>query len=181
MATPFEMTKNGHESQWQTNYLAHWVLTGRLLPLVLQTAKMLPPGSVRIVKLTSSGHSSAPKSGIDFKDTSLKNSSPWLRYGQGKLANILYTKTLHKTYGPGSLNAQNGEGKIWVSAVHSGLVETSLATSVVEPRSGIMYILSALRMFGLIWSADKGSWTSLFCAASRDMKPEQCGTYLENF
>jgi NAD(P)-dependent dehydrogenase (short-subunit alcohol dehydrogenase family) len=31
MATPFEMTKDGHEAQWQTNYLAHWVFTEHLL------------------------------------------------------------------------------------------------------------------------------------------------------
>lgn len=179
MATPFEMTKNGHEAQWQTNYLAHWVLTEHVLPLMLRTAKMLPPGRVRIVNLTSSGHLGAPKGGIDFEDLALKDSGPWTRYGQSKLANILHTKTLHKTYGPGSHSAQNGDGEIWVSCVHPGLVETNLATSLGT--SGITNVLSVLRMFGLMWPADKGSWTSLFCAASRDMKAEQSGTYLENF
>ncbi|KAJ5993562.1 hypothetical protein N7451_009286 [Penicillium sp. IBT 35674x] len=72
MATPFEITKNGHEAQWQTNYLAHWVLTEQLLPLMLRTSKTLPPGSVRIVNLTSTGHLGAPESGINFKDLSLK-------------------------------------------------------------------------------------------------------------
>ncbi|GKT72685.1 short-chain dehydrogenase protein [Colletotrichum tofieldiae] len=181
MATPFEMTKDGHEAQWQTNYLAHWVLTEHLLPLMLQTAKTLPPGSVRIVNLTSSGHLGAPKDGINFKDLSLKLSSPWSRYGQSKLANILHTKTLHETYGPGSTRAQNQEGEIWVSSVHPGLVETNLATSVGESGSGFMGVFSVLRMFGLVWPADKGSWTGLFCAASRDMKAEQSGTYFEIF
>jgi NAD(P)-dependent dehydrogenase (short-subunit alcohol dehydrogenase family) len=179
MATPFEMTKNGHEAQWQTNYLSHWVLTEHLLPLMLQTAKMLSPGSVRIVNLSSSGHLGAPKGGINFEDLSLKDSGPWPRYGQSKLANILHTKTLHKTYGPGSHSAQNSDGEIWVSCVHPGLVETNLATSLGT--SSITNVLSVLRMFGLMWPADKGSWTSLFCAASRDMKAEQSGTYLEKF
>ena len=181
MATPFGMTKDGHEAQWQTNYLAHWVLTEHLLPLMLQTAKTLPPGSVRILNLTSSGHLGAPKGGINFKDLSLKDSSPWLRYGQSKLANILHTKILHKTYGPGSPSARNGDGEVWVSSVHPGLVETNLATSVGKSASSIMCVIWVLRMFGLIWSADKGSWTSLFCAASRDMKAEQSGTYMEIF
>ncbi|KAH8747802.1 hypothetical protein BGZ57DRAFT_916509 [Hyaloscypha finlandica] len=170
MATPFEMTKDGHEAQWQTNYLAHWVLTEHLLLLMLRTAKTLPPGSVRIVNLTSSGHLGAPKGGINFSDLSLKDSGPWPRYGQSKLANILHTKTLHKTYGPGSPSARNGEGEVWVSSVHPGLVETNLAT-----------VFSVLRMFGLMWPADKGSWSSLFCAASPDMKAEQSGTYFEIF
>ena len=181
MATPFEMTKDGHEAQWQTNYLAHWVLTDHLLPLILQTAKTLPPGSVRIVNLTSSGHLSAPKGGINFKDLSLKDSGVWARYGQSKLANILHTKTLHKTYGPGSPSARNGEGEIWVSSVHPGLVETNLATSVEESGSAATSVFFALRMFGFLWPADKGSWNSLFCAASQDMKAEQSGAYLEIF
>lgn len=181
MATPFEMTKDGYEAQWQTNYLAHWVLTEHLLPLMLRTAKTLPPGSVRIVNITSSGHLSAPKSGINFKDLSLKDSNPWLRYGQSKLANILYTKTLHKSSGPGSRSARNGEGEIWVSSVHPGMVETNLTTSVGESGSGMTTVFSVLRMLGLIWPADKGSWNSLFCVASRDMKMEQSGMYLEIF
>ncbi|KAJ5785311.1 uncharacterized protein N7503_010523 [Penicillium pulvis] len=181
MATPFEITKNGHEAQWQTNYLAHWAFTEQLIPLMLRTSKTLPPGSVRIVNLTSSGHLGAPKGGINFKDLSLKNSSPWSRYGQSKLANILYTKTLHKRYGPGSLSAQKVEGDIWVSSVHPGLVETNLATSVGESGSGMLGVFSVLRMLGFMLPADKGSWTSLFCVASIDMKAEQSGAYLEIF
>ncbi|KAK2060360.1 short chain dehydrogenase, partial [Colletotrichum caudatum] len=181
MATPFEMTKDGHEAQWQTNYLAHWVLTDYLLPVMLRTAKTLPSGSVRIVNLTSSGHLGAPTGGIDFEDPSLKDSDPWLRYGQSKLANILHTKTLHAAYGPGSVRAQNREGEIWVSSVHPGVVETNLASSMEATGSGMMCILSALRMFGLTWSADKGSWNSLYCVASRDMKAEQSGAYLDVF
>ncbi|KAG4439247.1 hypothetical protein IFR05_005285 [Cadophora sp. M221] len=179
MATPFEMTKDGHEAQWQTNYLAHWVLTGHLLPLMLQTSKTLPPGSVRIVNLTSSGHLGALKGGINFDDLSLKDSGPWPRYGQSKLANILHTKTLHKKYGPDSLSPRNGKGEIWVSCIHPGLVETNLATSVAGPGSGMTSVLSVLRTFGLMYTADKGSWSSVFCAASRDMKAEQSGTYIE--
>ncbi|KAI0420596.1 hypothetical protein F5X98DRAFT_331335 [Xylaria grammica] len=179
MATPFEMTKDGHEAQWQTNYLAHWVLTEHLLPLMLQTAKALPPGSVRIVNLTSAGHLSAPKGGINFEDPSLGDSGPWARYGQSKLSNILHTRTLHKTYGPGSPSARNGEGEIWASSVHPGMVETNLATSAQESGWGMASVFSAVRTLGLVWPADKGSWTSVFCAASQDMKAEQSGEYFE--
>ncbi|KAI1456638.1 NAD(P)-binding protein [Annulohypoxylon moriforme] len=178
MATPFEITKDGHEAQWQTNYLAHWVLTTHLLPLMLQTAKTLPPGGVRIVNLTSSGHLTSPKGGISFENTALKESSPWVRYGQSKLANILHTKTLHKTYGPSSPSARNGEGEIWTACVHPGLVETNLASSTGMAMTGV---ISALRMVGFIYPADKGSYTSLFLAASQDMKAEQSGTYCEIF
>ncbi|KAL3456584.1 hypothetical protein BJX64DRAFT_296583 [Aspergillus heterothallicus] len=181
MATPFEITKDGHEAQWQTNYLAHWVLTEYLLPLMLQTAKTLPPGSVRIVNLTSSGHLSAPKGGINFSDLSLKESGIWQRYGQSKLANILHTKTLHQTYGPGSPSAVAGEGEIWVSSVHPGVVETNLATAVGESGSAMNGVFSIMRMLGLTITADKGAWTSVYCAASPEMKAEESGAYMEIF
>ncbi|EHY56132.1 hypothetical protein HRR83_008650 [Exophiala dermatitidis] len=45
MATPFEMTKDGYEAQWQTNYLAHWVLTAHLLPLLLRTSRASHPAA----------------------------------------------------------------------------------------------------------------------------------------
>ncbi|TVY78453.1 putative oxidoreductase [Lachnellula suecica] len=173
MATPFEMTKDGYEAQWQTNYLAHWVLTEHLLPLMLRTAKTLAPGSVRIVNLTSSGHLSAPKGGINFDDLSLKDSSSLTRYGQSKLANILHTKSLQTKYGPGSPSARDCEGEIWVSSIHPGMVGTNIATSVVESGSAMASIFSALRMFGLEMPAEKGSYTSLFCVASQEMTAEQ--------
>lgn len=178
MATPFEMTKDGHEAQWQTNYLAHWVFTEHLLRLMLTTSKTLPPGSVRIVNLTSSGHLGAPKGGINFEDPTLKDASVWARYGQSKLANILHTKILHQKYGPGSSSARNKDGEIWTSCVHPGLVETNLADSVGGP---ITSVFSVARMVGLIWPADKGSYNSLFLIASQDMKAEQSGQYCEIF
>lgn len=176
MATPFEMTKDSHEAQWQTNYLSHWVLTEHLLPLMQQTAKILPAGSVRIVNLTSSGHMGAPKTGINFDDLALKDQGVWERYGQSKLANILHSNTLNEKYGPGS---ENKDGEIWITSVHPGLVETNLATTVDSGEKGMLNLLSALRCLRLLWSADKGSWNSLFCAAGQDMKAEQSGKYIE--
>jgi NAD(P)-dependent dehydrogenase (short-subunit alcohol dehydrogenase family) len=181
MATPFEMTKDGHEAQWQTNYISHWVLTEHLLPLMLQTAKELPAGSVRIVNLTSSGHLGGPKDGIHFEDLSLKNDTPWLRYGQSKIANILHTKSLHKKYGPKSPRARDGKGEIWVTSVHPGIVETNIAGGVEQQGVGFTMTLRVARMLGLTWSADKGSWNSLFCVAGQNMNAQQSGTYVEIF
>ncbi|RBR15322.1 hypothetical protein FVER53590_01811 [Fusarium verticillioides] len=175
MATPFEITKNGHEAQWETNYLSHWVFTEHLIPVMLKTSKSSPPGTVRIVNLSSSGHLMSPKGGIKFEDTSLKEASVWERYGQSKLGNILHAKALHNKYGPSS---GNEEGEIWTTSVHPGLVETNLSSSV-QHSTGSLPLLSLLRCMKLMWTADRGSWNSLFCAASPDMKPEQSGEYME--
>ncbi|KAF8860430.1 short chain dehydrogenase [Acephala macrosclerotiorum] len=176
MATPFEITTDGHEAQWQTNYLAHWVFTSHLLPLMLATSKTLPPGSVRIVNITSGGHLFAPSGGINFADTSLPT-KPGNRYGQSKLANFLHAKTLNLRYGPSSASAQAGDGEVWTAAVHPGLVDSQLAGRVEG--SGLKALLSTFKFLGGYWDADRGSWTSVFCAASKDMKREQSGWYWE--
>jgi NAD(P)-dependent dehydrogenase (short-subunit alcohol dehydrogenase family) len=182
MASPYEMTKDGHEIQWQTNYLAHWVLTDHLRPLMLQTARGLPAGSVRIVNLSSSGHLGAPKTGINFDNLALQDGTPWHRYGQSKLANILHAKTLHATYGPGSPHAsRSGEGEIWTSSIHPGVVKTNLSASVDKTETAMLVIVSVMRTLGLIWTADKGSWNSLYCVAGDDMAAQQSGTYVETF
>lgn len=178
MATSFEMTKDGYEAQWQTNYLAHWVLTSHLLPIMLNTSKQLPSGSVRIVNVTSSGHWSAPKGGINFADTSLPKGSTMSRYGQSKLANILHAKRIDALYGPGS---RSPEGEIWTSAVHPGLVESQLGSHFSATSQSAFMVVAAiagLAGMGRI-DADRGSWTSVFCVASPEMKKEQSGTYFQ--
>jgi NAD(P)-dependent dehydrogenase (short-subunit alcohol dehydrogenase family) len=178
MATPFEITKDGYEAQWQTNYLAHWVLTSYLLPILLSTSKTLSPGSVRIVNLSSAGHWSAPKGGIVFEDTSLEAESPMTRYGQSKLGNVLHIKTLHKLYGPDSPSAKAGKGEIWCSAVHPGLVESNLGATSEFPKV-MKVVIDLFATLGGRIEGDKGSWTSVFCAASPQMKSEQSGTYFQ--
>jgi retinol dehydrogenase-12 len=184
MASPFCITDDGYEAQWQTNYLAHWVLTSHLLPLLLATSrknKHASQVSVRIVNLSSSGHYlSAPKNGINFTDTSLKHASGMTRYGQSKLANILHIKTLHAQFGPNSPSATSGTGagEIWVSAVHPGLVKSELGAKAELP--GLMKVLLApYRWAGGEFDGDKGSWTSLYCVASEEMKREECGRYFQ--
>jgi NAD(P)-dependent dehydrogenase (short-subunit alcohol dehydrogenase family) len=178
MATPFEMTKDGYEAQWQTNYVAHWVFTSHLLPLMLKTSKTLPSGSVRIVNLSSWGHFSAPNGGINFTDTSLTRASVMARYGQSKLANVLHAKTLDKFYGPGSPSSRAEKGEIWTAAVHPGLVESQLGVRAELPTVIKVLITPYVAMGGRI-DGDTGSWTSVFCAASSEMKKEQSGTYFQ--
>jgi NAD(P)-dependent dehydrogenase (short-subunit alcohol dehydrogenase family) len=176
MATPFAMTPDGYEEQWQTNYLAHWVFTTHLLPTMRTTAKKEAVGVVRIVNLTSVGHYSAPKGGINFSDTSLKDESVMARYGQSKLANVLHTKTLHKLCGPSS----DSEGKIWLSAVHPGFVKSELGNKA-EFSWWMKAMVPPARWMGLEVDADKGAWTSLFCVAAKEMKQEDCGKYWQRF
>ena len=112
MATPYATSEtDGFEAQWQTNYIAHWLLTWKLLDMLIATAQAEAPGSVRIVNVTSNGHSFAPKGGIDFDDINQAKGGLMSRYGMSKLGNILQSNKLHELYGPQSSN-RNG---IWTA------------------------------------------------------------------
>jgi len=178
MASPFEITGDGFEAQWQTNYLAHWVFTSRLLPILLQTAKTLEPGSVRVVNLSSSGHTMAPGAGICFEDLNLKGKSSMVRYGQSKLANILHAKTMNKLYGPNSPHAASDGGEIWTAIVHPGLVKSGIADNAEMPWLLRKFFDVYGAMGGMV-DPDVGSWTSLFCVASPEMTKEQSGMYFQ--
>ena len=54
MATPYALTGDGFEQQWQTNYLSPFFLIKALLPILSFTAaEARPRGDVRIVNVSS--------------------------------------------------------------------------------------------------------------------------------
>ncbi|KAJ7278943.1 oxidoreductase [Mycena rebaudengoi] len=120
MNVPPALTKDGYEVHFGTNHVGHALLIKILLPVLLRTAEM-PGSDVRIVSLTSQGFATHPSGGIVFKDlrttqdTMLARPS---RYGQSKLANILYAAELARRY-----------PQITSVSVHPGVVSTDLVLS----------------------------------------------------
>jgi NAD(P)-dependent dehydrogenase (short-subunit alcohol dehydrogenase family) len=175
MAVPFQKSQDGYESQWQTNYLAHALLTHHLLPLLLSTARASNPGDVRIVNVSSGGHRFAPKNGIDFADINQEKGSIWSRYGQSKLGNVLNTKELNRLYGPNGIKKE--EGEIWSFALHPGNMYTNLNKNArfAGPLSGVL--AKMLNAFGVYIPVEKGAYTSIYCVASDIVTPEMSGEY----
>jgi NAD(P)-dependent dehydrogenase (short-subunit alcohol dehydrogenase family) len=122
MALDPGLSQNGYEIQFATNHLGHALFIKLLLPCMLNTAAQ-PGSDVRIISITSMAYKSTPSNGIDF-DT-LKTSqatlggffkpSKWMRYGQSKLANVIYAQELAHRY-----------PIITSVSVHPGLVRTEL-------------------------------------------------------
>ena len=168
MATPYSLSKDGYESQFQTNYLSHWLLTHHLLPLLQETALSCPEGAVRIVNVSSMGHSATLKEGITFNDTSLENNFTFRRYAQSKLGNILHAKTLH-----GRLNVAESEAKIWAISLHPGNVDTQLNAKTW----GGSTLTPILRCFGAYVTPEEGSYNSLWAVAGSDVTAEHSGRY----
>lgn len=110
MAVPYGLTEDGFELHFGTNHLGHFVLVGRLLPLLLQS------DAPRVVMLTSAGHGA---SDIIWEDPNFVSTdySKLTAYGQSKTANMLHAVELENRYGDRGLHA-------W--SVHPGMVSTDL-------------------------------------------------------
>ncbi|KAK7894874.1 hypothetical protein LTR67_005613 [Exophiala xenobiotica] len=200
MATPLAMSQDGYESQFQTNYLSHWLLTYHLLPLLESTAtamarsssSSLPSASastttVRIVNVSSTGHTATLKEGITFADTSLSHKHTFRRYAQSKLANILHSKSLTLRYysqpsasALASASASDPEHKptgagtgILSISLHPGNVDTQLNTSAWGGSS----LTPILRCLGVYITPEQGSYNSLWAVASPDVTADMSGQY----
>jgi NAD(P)-dependent dehydrogenase (short-subunit alcohol dehydrogenase family) len=62
------VTKQGFDLTLGTNNLGHYLFTELLTPLLVQTAKIAPAGSVRVVWVSSLYIYGAPKNGVDLNN-----------------------------------------------------------------------------------------------------------------
>ena len=115
-AVPPDLTKEGYEIQFGTNYMGPALLTRLLLPILNQTASV-PGSDVRIVNVSSDMYQLTPKGGLllDRVKTPLTELNTTTRYGQSKLANIYFAKSYAKRY-----------PHIKSVALHPGFVQTNI-------------------------------------------------------
>lgn len=164
MAVPPGVTHDGYEIQFGVNHLSHALLVKLLLPILLSTASQ-PSSDVRIVFLASLAFTGHPLGGILFD--SLKSSQeiffpgtgPWQRYGQSKLANILYPAELARRYGAPE------NGNLTAVSIHPGTFNTQLISSLgfVE-RAGI-YIVNLGNVKDETIEGE-GGWNTCWAATS---------------
>ena len=85
MATPEGTTKDGVETQFGVNHLAHFLLFQLLKSTLVESST--PTFNSRVVSLASSNHRF---SRVQFDDLDLKKAGyqPFVAYGQSKTANV---------------------------------------------------------------------------------------------
>lgn len=84
-------TTQGYELQLGTNNIGHFLFTHFLHPILAETAKKSPPGSVRVVWVASSIVEAAPRPAIDFSNMSYqREEGKWAMYGRSKAGNVLH-------------------------------------------------------------------------------------------
>ncbi|SPN99932.1 related to alcohol dehydrogenase homolog Bli-4 [Cephalotrichum gorgonifer] len=164
MAPPPGLTRDGYEVQFGTNHMGHALLTKLLLPVLEKTAA-LPGADVRVVAVASYGHNRVPKEGIlfDTLKTPAADIGPYQRYGQSKLANLLFIRQLAKEY-----------PQFTAAVVHPGLVKTNLAGAA----TGSGFLISALWkvMQYSLTTVEDGVRNQLWASISKDVKS---GEYYE--
>jgi NAD(P)-dependent dehydrogenase (short-subunit alcohol dehydrogenase family) len=165
MAVPFGRTDDGFELHFGTNHLGHFLLVGRLLPVLVASAPS------RVVVLTSAGHA---MSDIDWDDPNYEQReyAKMAAYGQSKSANILHVVELERRYGPRGVHAY---------AVHPGMVATELARyftpeDMQELRDRARAAPSGGGLPSVV-GVDVGAATSVWAATAPELD-DQGGAYL---
>src|SRR6201995_2005658 len=107
-----QTTADGFELQFGTNYLGHFALTARLLPLLRKAA------APRVVNVSSLAHRAAF---IDLSDGQRQRiESPWTVFGQSKLAMLIFALELQRRSDKAGWN-------ITSIAAHPGFARTALS------------------------------------------------------
>ncbi|KAF5849796.1 hypothetical protein GGP41_005233 [Bipolaris sorokiniana] len=112
-------TEQGYELQIGTNCLAPFLFTKLITPILVQTAKSSPPGSVRVIWVSSSAAEVvAPWGGVDMDNLDFKkDQSATTKYATSKAGNVLHAIEHQRRY--------RNEGVV-STALHPGLLKSDL-------------------------------------------------------
>ncbi|KAK9481189.1 hypothetical protein V1514DRAFT_287300 [Lipomyces japonicus] len=171
MIPSYAETSDDYESTLQINYVAPYLLTRLLLP------NLLAAPAPRVINVSSLGHTFS--SGFWYNDSNFK--SAWgfdiitrsRRYGQSKLALILFTKSFAKLY-PTIISVAVHPGAIFDTGLYDNFNESTYFFGKAK------YVLQFMRRqaswLGGI-SLEDGALTSIFCAASPHVTLADNGEY----
>lgn len=182
MATPYGKTKDGFETQFGTNHLAHFLLFQLVKNALLSSATSLHPS--RVVTVSSTGHIFGPPNFGDF-NYERTTYEPWLAYGQSKTANIWLANAIESHFGGQNLHA---------TSVHPGLITSSnLGTHLPQDQQEMFYDPEVQRTakspaqgaatqvwaaVGAEWSAKGGKYLSnMAVAVTREEKEKEEGMF----
>jgi retinol dehydrogenase 12 len=117
-----ELTPEGHERIWATNFLGHFLLTLLLLPSLRRASRP------RVINVSSVAHASAR---IHWDDVELtRGFRPMKAYGQSKLAQVLFTRELARR-----------EPGIAVNALHPGGIWSGIWRAAPQPAQWVLRLV----------------------------------------
>ena len=156
MSVPLRrQTADGFELQFGTNYLGHFALTLRLLPLLLSA------NAPRVVGVSSLAHR---RGSIDFDDLQAERRyQPGRAYAQSKLAMLMFPFELDR-------RAQAAGSRLVSTAAHPGVARTDLFTNGPGTR-GLGPRIARLLLPLISHSAAEGALPILFAATAPEARP----------
>ena len=164
MACPEGRTKDGFETQFGTNHLAHFLLFNLLKPTLLASAT--PEFNSRAIFLTSSGHRYAEPNFDNLMMEGVYNEI--LAYGQSKTANLWTANEIDRRYGSKGLHS---------FGVHPGGINTELSRHI--PKETLSGFFKDEALLNILKSPQQGAATTVWAAAAKALDG-MGGKYLEN-
>jgi len=157
MAAPRRLTKDGFESQFGTNHLGHFALTGLLLPALLRAP------APRVVTVSSHLHRRGTMRFDDLQGE--RKYDRWGAYGQSKLANLMFCFELQR-------RATEADVPLLSLAAHPGYANTNLQFAATDRfyEKAVGWVGNRL----IAQSADMGALPTLYAATVPDLPG---GTY----
>lgn len=153
---PLSHTRHGFESQFGTNFLGHFALTGRLLPLLSATP------AARVVHTASLAHRMGR---IDFDDPHYRQRRyrDLPAYGQSKLANLMFAFELQRRFDRHQIDALS-------VGAHPGYAATNISASntLGASRVGRAMVRLGDRLLGQ--SAEAGAAPILIAATAAQVR-----------
>jgi NAD(P)-dependent dehydrogenase (short-subunit alcohol dehydrogenase family) len=148
MAVPFARTVDGFESQYGTNFLGPFALTGLLLPQVTD----------RVVTLSSGVHRMGR---IDLADPGFERRryQRWTAYGQSKLADLMFAYELQR-------RLLLAGSPVRSMAAHPGYAATNLQRNL---GSAVSTWQDWMQRIGLVQDAAGGALPTLYAATAPDL------------
>ena len=162
MAIPdLRLTSDGHELQFATNHLAHFLLFKLLQPALLAAASESLPS--RVVILSSSGHNLHGLNSRDNYNFQKDDYDPFSAYGQSKTANIYTSNEIERRFGSRHLHS---------TSIHPGIIATGL-TQHMPPDA----FEGMEQLYPVMKSVEQGAATSVLAAVGKSWK-HQGGKYV---
>jgi NAD(P)-dependent dehydrogenase (short-subunit alcohol dehydrogenase family) len=151
MAAPRRLTDDGFESQFGTNHLAHFALTGLLVD------RMTSEGA-RVVTVSSGMHRMGRMRFDDLHGE--QKYGRWSAYGQSKLANLLFAFEFDR-------RLRAAGSRVKSVAAHPGYAATNLQSAAVPAHE--RFFMSITNVV-FAQSAEMGALPTLYAAAAPDVE-----------
>lgn len=167
MANPTrELSPDGFELQFATNYLGHFLLFWLLRETMLKSST--PEFNSRLVNVSSSGHHAGQ---VQFEDINFDGEgayTPFGAYGQSKLAQIYMSNVVDRKYGPQGLHS---------TSLMPGGIATGLQIHFSKER--IEALSKDPNIIRVIKSQEQGAATTILAAVAKEWEGRG-GRYLDN-